>query len=308
MPPIKSKLRKVMLGFSHVKCLVSHLFYCGIIIILAAGCRQSVTSEIASPYAFFVAGHVSGNPSNFHQGLHPPFKERLFLINEDSSLSFGVLNGDMVKKGSTQNFTALRDDLAQISAPIYFVAGNHDVTDRPLYEANFGESYYAFKQQHELFIILDSNLDGWNISGDQLEFLREALSSAGEEVSTVFIFVHHLLWWSRENIFKDVRINSSTGRHDRINFYEEILPLVQALERPVYFIAGDVGAQATGSEIVYHREGQITYLASGMGGGVRDHFLKFTIETDQQIKMEIIALNGDDPYALGDIEDYRLPQ
>ena len=297
-----------MLVFFCDKCLPNHLFYCGILCMLVTGCRKSVTSEIAPPYAFFVAGHVSGNPSHFHQGLHPPFKERLFLINEDSTLSFGVLNGDMVKKGSIQNFTALRHDLAEISNPIYFVAGNHDVTDRALYEANFGESYYAFKRQHELFIVLDSNLDGWNISGDQLEFLREELRTIGEEVSTIFIFVHHLLWWSRENIFKDVRINSSTGRHDQINFYEEILPLVQSVERPVYFIAGDVGAQATGSEIVFHREGQITYLASGMGGGVRDHFLKFNIEADQLVKIEIIALNGDNPDALGEIDDYRLSQ
>ena len=287
------------------RCLIGQALT---MVVLLAGCTKSeMMSDQQEAYRFFVAGHVSGNPANWHQGFHAPFREKGHLISQDSNIAFGLLLGDMVKKGSISNFDALDADIKDLGKPIHVVAGNHDVTDRPLFDQRYGPSYYSFLEKGDLFIVLDSNLDGWNISGKQLEFLKGTLEE-NHQPRNVFIFVHHLLWWSRENKFSNVRINSSTGRADQINFYSELLPLFEGKAAPFYIFAGDVGAQATGSEYMYYRENEVTLIATGMGGGVRDNFITIDVDPNGQIRFDLVAINGDDRNALGNLEDYILPE
>ena len=251
--------------------------FTGLIVVFLACQPSDMAIDSALPYSFFVAGHVSGNPANWHQGFHAPFREKLHLISKDTSLSFGFLLGDMVKNGSASNFEAVDRDIALLEKPVHIVAGNHDVSDRQLFDQHYGPSYYMFRQNGDLFIVLDSNLDGWNIQGDQLEFFRSTLKD-NPDARNIFIFVHHLLWWSKENKFSKIRINSSTGRAEMINFYSDLVPLLHEQKAPSYFFAGDVGAQATGSEFMYFQDEKITYIASGMGGGVRDNFIIINVD------------------------------
>ena len=269
--------------------------------------KDSSQIILGSSYAFFAAGHTSGNPANWHRGFHAPFREKLHLIAQDSTIEFGFLLGDMVKKGSEENFRVLDEEIQLMNKTTHIVAGNHDVTDRALFDARYAPSFYAFRRHHDLFIVLDSNLDGWNISGKQQAFLKETLE-ANTSCVHIFIMVHHLLWWSRENIFRHVRINSSTGRSQEVNFYTEILPLLRNQKKPVFLFAGDVGAQATGSEFIYHRDDNVTYIATGMGGSQRDNFIIVDRPLAGSVQFRLIALNGDDISALGRLEDYRLPE
>ncbi len=261
--------------------------------------------EFEDPYGFFVAGHLYGQPSVFRRGVHPPFLGKSALIINDSLIRFGVLTGDFVRKASAENFNAFEADMKWFEHPIYIAAGNHDLSDRSLFENRYGPTYYSFQHNSDIFIILDSNLDGWNISGDQLVFLEEILNDKIPSTRNIFVFVHHLIWWSRDNDFHQVRINSSTGRADSTNFFSSVLPLFTVLDKPVYFFAGDVGAQPVGSEFMYYQEDNIFFIASGMGGGERDNFLIVTVTDEVQIRL--VAINGDDPDALGRLEDYVLP-
>jgi hypothetical protein len=114
------------------------------------------------------------------------------------------------------------------------------------------------------------------------------------------------LWWAPDNIFKNVNINSLDGRADTINYWDEVEPLFHLLPIPVYLFAGDVGASATGDEFMYYHYDNITLIASGMGGEVRDNFVIVDVYNDKTIHFRLIALNGDDINALGKLEDYRL--
>ena len=159
------------------------IFYCslsaknGLLLLILLSCchHADIQLEEKDPYRFFIAGHVSGNPANWHQGFHAPFKEKSYLISQDTSIEFGVLLGDMVKKGSTSNFMKLDEDIGALERPTHIVAGNHDVTDRPLFDQWYGPSYYSFIHNGDLFVVLDSNLDGWNIKEHQLRFLTSTL-------------------------------------------------------------------------------------------------------------------------------------
>jgi len=269
--------------------------------------EDGTTEESPISYSFFIAGHTYGTPGVDNDGLHPAFKNKFDLIQSDGHIDFGVLTGDIVITGTEQNWNEVDNDIIDLGLPVYFAAGNHDITDRVLFESRYGQTYYSFVHQSDLFIVLDPNLDEWNISGNQLQFLENALNSEAQNVNNIFVFFHQVLWWEPDNIYQNVTLNSLAGRADTINFWNEIEPLFNGLSKPVHMFAGDVGAYYTGSEFMYHQYENITLIASGMGGNVRDNFIIIDVHEDASVSYRLIALNAPDISALGDLEDYTLP-
>ena len=269
--------------------------------------EDGTTEESPISYSFFIAGHTYGSPGVDNDGLHPAFKNKFDLIQSDGHIGFGVLTGDIVITGTEQNWNEVDNDIIDLGLPVYFAAGNHDITDRVLFESRYGQTYYSFVHQSDLFIVLDPNLDEWNISDDQLQFLENALNSEAQNVNNIFVFFHQVLWWEPDNIYQNVTLNSLAGRADTINFWNEIEPLFNGLPKPVHMFAGDVGAFNTGSEFMYHQYENITLIASGMGGNVRDNFIIIDVHEDASVSFRLIALNAPDISALGDLEDYTLP-
>ncbi|MDC0297006.1 metallophosphoesterase [Crocinitomicaceae bacterium] len=269
--------------------------------------EDGTTEESPISYSFFIAGHTYGTPGVDNIGVHPPFKNKFDLIKNDERINFGVFTGDIVPNGSAQNWNEIDSDVTDLGLPVYFAAGNHDITDRVLFESRYGQTYYSFVHQSDLFIVLDPNLDEWNISDNQLQFLENALNSEAQNVNNIFVFFHQVLWWEPDNIYQNVTLNSLAGRADTINFWNEIEPLFNGLPKPVHMFAGDVGAFNTGSEFMYHKYENITLIASGMGGNVRDNFIIIDVHEDASVSYRLIALNAPDISALGDLEDYTLP-
>ena len=271
----------------------------------ATSCDDDETKE-ESNYAFFIAGHTYGSPGANNEGVHPPFKENFDLIRDDNLVEFGFFTGDMVFIPTAEDWDEIDADVESLGMPVYFAAGNHDVTDRELYESRYGMTYYSFKENNDLFIVLDPNLDNWNISGDQLDFLIQTLEDNQDDTNNVFVFFHQLLWWESDNIYQNITLNSIQGRADEINFWTEIEPLFRAMPNEVYMFAGDVGANPTGDEFMYHNYNNITLVASGMGGGQRDNIIFIDVAKDKTVSFRLIALNGTDINALGLLEDYVL--
>ena len=285
--------------------------YIGLILTFALfSCSKDecdVVKEVPIDYSFFIAGHTYGAPGVDNAGVHPPFRNKFDFIKDDESLNFGVFTGDIVPVGTIQNWDEIDQDIQELALPVYFAAGNHDITDRALYESRYGQSYYSFTNHEDLFIVLDPNIDAWNISGDQLSFLENVLNSEAQNANNIFVFFHQLLWWEPDNIYQNVVLNSLAGRADTINFWSEIEPLFAELSNPFHLFAGDVGAYNTGSEFMFHQYDNITLIASGMGGNVRDNFVIIDVYEDGSVGYRLIALNDPDVTALGKLEDYILP-
>ena len=206
-------------------------------------------------------------------------------------MELGFLTGDIVIKGSEKNWDEVDADLDLFDFPVHFAVGNHDMKGRELYESRYGRTYFSFKHRSDLFIVLDPNLKAWNISDEQLSFLKTILIENTSSVDHVFVFFHQVLWWSPDNRYRKIVVNSTEGRAERINFWSEVEPLFSGLEIPVTMFAGDVGAFNTGSEYTEHRDGNITYIASGMGSGVNDNFVIVNIHKDNSVNVQRINLN-----------------
>jgi len=274
---------------------------------ILCGCSPQLGPTEQIDYSFFVAGHTYGKPGVDNGGLHPPFKDKYEFIRKDEHIDFGVLTGDIVLRGSSKNWDEVDTDIALLERPVHFAVGNHDMTDRALYESRYGRTYSSFIHKGDLCIILDPNLDHWNISGEQLKFLKETLNREHENVTNIFVFFHQALWWTADNKYKKLKLNSLQGRAESVNFWTQLEPLFSALPNKVYMFAGDVGANPTGSEFMYDAYDNITLIASGMGGERRDNFIIADVKKDKTVSFRLIALNGENVNALGKLESYVLP-
>lgn len=263
-------------------------------------------------FSFFVAGHAYGDPRDKGntKGIYGPFKDKFGYINELEKMKLGFLLGDVVWRPNA--WPEAQEDIALLKMPVHIVRGNHDGKLED-FENKFGKSYKSFVQDKNLFIVLDPNLDKWNISGDQLVFLKNTLRNNTDEVDNIFIMAHQVLWWSKEKLSRPLP-NSLQNRADETNFWSKIDPLLKGLNKPVFLFAGDVGAFSMETrktnriiEYFYYQEGNVTYISSGMGGGVRDNIVIVDVLNDGEVNLRLIALNGEDINGLGKLEDYVNP-
>ena len=73
---------------------------------------------------------------------------------------FMVICGDMTNHGNYMSqVDAVKRSLAKLETPVYYVPGNHDISMTPediaAYKKNYGNDYYKFSVENNLFIILD---------------------------------------------------------------------------------------------------------------------------------------------------------
>ena len=283
----------------------------GIIVILSYSCRDHQPKPKGPDplYSFFIAGHTYGHIDSNNVGLHPPFEAKYPLINQDPFLEMGFLTGDIVRLPSEKDWEEVDSSVARIEMPVHFVAGNHDMKDRPLYESRYGDSYYYFKQHQDLFIVLDANVEEWRIDAQQLDSLRSVLDREADSAENIFVFFHQLLWWTPDNLFQNLNVNNIITRPDSVNFWEEVEPIFRDLSNPVFMFAGDLGAHhgLGWDAYMYYTYANITFVASGMGNYKTDNFVIVDVLPDKTIRYRLVALNGNDIDALGELTDYRLP-
>ena len=258
-------------------------------------------------YSFFVAGHTYGNPMVPSTGIYPTFVDKFNIINEDANQLFGFFTGDITRQGREEQWEYVDSDIVKINVPVNYIVGNHDSYHRDVFIERYGNTYSSFISNDDLFIILDPNLDDWNISGEQLSFLDSVVLVNKNSVDNIFVFFHQLLWWSPDNIFKNVKLNSTEGRDSVLNFWTDVEPIFNSISNNVVMFAGDLGALWGSSNYMYYKYDNITFVASGMGDGNGDNFIIVEVFEDKSINFRLIAINGNDINALGDLEEYELP-
>ncbi len=281
-----------------MRCILFHLRHPLFLLILLISLLFSSCTMTQDPpipvsisYSFFVAGHTYGKAGVDNIGLHPPFQDKFDMLN-DRGIELGFLTGDIVKQGTVKDWDEVDSVLNYLNATVYFAVGNHDMTDRELYESRYGNTYFDFTYKEDLFIILDPNIDQWNISGDQLDFLKDVLNSKADKAEHIFVFFHQLLWWEKDNKYKNFKPNSFEGRADTINFWSEVEPLFSGLVNQVFMFAGDFGAANWSDNFMYDHYGNISLLSSGMGEGYGDNFLIINVPDNGEVTIELIPLYG----------------
>lgn len=247
--------------------------------------------KVDSTYSFFIAGHSYGTPGVDNAGLHPPFEAKFPYIQSRQEIGFGILLGDIVRPSPIeQDWVDVDNSVESLGLPVYFAVGNHDMENREVFESRYGSTYYAFDVSDDLFIVLDPNLDGWNISGDQMTFLDSLLSNHANEYENIFVAFHQLLWWESDNKYAPVYPNSLAGRAEVVNFWTEVEPLFHQLQNKVFMMAGDLGAASWSSDVLYDTYDNITFVATGMGENDGDNFIVINEYDNDIVSFDLVCL------------------
>lgn len=243
-------------------------------------------------YLIIVAGHIYG--SNKPTASHPA-KSFINNLNYFADLNprMMILLGDIVPHSTAADFHDLEERfLFDQSYPIFNAVGNHDIEDRQLYEDRYGPTYYYFPYHSSYFIILDTELENCRIRGDQLEMLDTALKNAVSDsrISQIFIFTHKVLFFD-QSLYQRLTIDQSHLPNDRYsclfsNNYSRLLTdffLPAAEIKPVYLIAGDVGAWGGNlTPFQAHYPGSDFHLlTTGLGDTAQDTVILINIKGDR---------------------------
>lgn len=265
-----------------------YILWCLFLAICLSSCEETEQKS----YSFFIAGHSYGKAGVNNVGLHPPFKAQFDSIRKQKNIELGVLTGDIVSPHPTlQDWVEVDADIASLGIPVYFSVGNHDMENRAVYEERYGKTYSSFVHQSDLFILLDPNLEAWNISGEQLSFLKKTLEEKKESVHNIYVFFHQLLWIQKGTKYEHLHPNSLSGRAAEINFWTEIEPLFHQLSNPVFMFAGDLGGGTWADNFYYDQYDNITFMASGMGDGEGDNYVILNVAEDKTLTYDKVIID-----------------
>ena len=181
-------------------------------------------------------------------------------INPD----FVVICGDMVHNSdSDEQFQELIriSRLLNEDIKLYWVAGNHDVGDKPTraglaqYKEQFGEYNYSFQEENCYFIVLNSSIcydpgsvpDEWEILISFLE--KELQIAASVQQRHKIIFMHHPLYLNDPNEGDNYFVIPSARRAkiiDLITEYDVSAVFTGHLHRNNYKKIGNTELVSTG--------------------------------------------------------------
>ncbi len=175
-------------------------------------------------FQFAIVGDRTGG---MREGVFESAVDDLNLMQPE----FVISVGDLIK-GYTRDEDEMYDQweefddiVQQLQMPFFYVPGNHDLSYPELldeWEARFGPTYYSFKYNGALFVVLNSQFID-NPKGTwpgehkkQLAFLEKTLKKAGP-VRWTFVFLHHPFWTLRNSK------KMMAGSYDRWLEVEELL-------------------------------------------------------------------------------------
>ena len=265
--------------------------------------KPVVYRELA--YSFYVAGHIYGSHdkkgTSGQDDIHLAFAAALPEIAADESIEFGILNGDTVMIPSEISYANLKSAMEITGKSYYIAPGNHDLDGSGLFATHFGDTYRSFNKGNDLFLILTPELD-WHLEDKQMQFLKKKIME-NPNAANIFVFTHYLFWLDGDH-FAWVQPNGGPYKKNCSNFWSEVTPLFNDYEGDVYFIAGDVGAFKNHESVVYERESNLHFIASGMGSGLLDNYLIAHVYDDGKVDFTVMRLDSESSSELGAIQNW----
>jgi len=230
-----------------------------------------------------------GDPKN-----SPVFQQIVRKLNNDASLQFAIIGGDLVLYPDRETFKSFLEQRRDLEIPSLTLPGNHDVAfdNMDLYYHIFGRMYYAFVLGNSKFIFLDDSNE-MDIGDEQEAWLKKELKD-GMNYKYRFVFMHVPLWDPRdkpgvliryahslkdpdvarriEKLFLKYKVTTLFASH--IHAYYDV-----AIRGLHTIISGGAGAELVGKEPDH------TFY----------HYVRVTV-TDQGVQTDVVKLDKAVPY------------
>jgi Calcineurin-like phosphoesterase len=263
---------------------------------------KKIEIDSSNNYSFIVSGHFYGGSTNSTGYPANTLLANLDWIN-DSDNNFLICLGDLFKDVQNDIPKYQSSLFDELNLPLYNAVGNHDLSGN-IFQENFGETSYYFQAGNDIHLILDSEQDDGDISGNQLELLKKAIEVAkGLDEANLFIYAHRTLWKEAYPEMESV-FNDNTQSLTANNFEDEIKPLLEkaAEQMNVYWFAGSLG-NAPASFFYHHDEkSKLTFIATAIRALPRDAVLEVSVN-EGDVSFNTHSLTGQE---LEPVESYNL--
>lgn len=259
------------------------MFRGSLVLVLALyviSCRKDAVIPVDKEVAnYIIIGHAYGTPSNQPPALYEKLVPQLAFFHTTLQPNKFIFTGDVTYTGTEENWQSVLFQLDSLDIDFWVAPGNHEFYTDYFSTVVQPELFFTRRIGSNMFIILNTNFNGWTIDQPQIDMLDYELSNI-DDVDNIFVFTHQVWWANDENAklnLETVFPNSNALQNGPTNFWTDAFPLFESLENKVYFFAGDVGTWSWVPNYNFQRSENFYFYASGIGSGIDDNVLHLKI-------------------------------
>lgn len=252
--------------------------------------KAAVPPDSMGNYRLLIGGHFHGSSTNSSGFPAATLLANIETLNATGANVF-LSTGDLFlrpDRDSLRYITALFDKL---ELPLFNAPGNHDLEGSAFRSAT--RMPVMIPMGGDRIILLDTERDNSDISGDQLQQIKDAEQAATEgRLQHLFIISHRPVWSEGEPKYGDL-FSGNTRSLTGSNFTKDVLPVLQRIAQhaEVYWISGSMAGRAPASIFFQQHEPNITFIQSAIRDELRDAVLIADV-TPQGVSWKGLSLTG----------------
>lgn len=225
--------------------------------------------DSAGNYRLLISGHFHGSSTN---GSGYPAATLLANIDALNATKANILlsTGDLFLRPDRDSARYVEAFFSKLRLPLFNAPGNHDLEGKAYSAAS--TMPLVIDMGRDRIILLDTERDNSDISGDQLQLIDGAEQDASNGVlDHLFIVSHRPIWAEREPRYGDL-FHGNTRSLTGGNFKAYVLPELQRIAKhaEVYWISGSMAGGAPASIFFQQHEANITFIQSAIRDELRD--------------------------------------
>ena len=204
---------------------------------------MNILSILLFSFALLTDTHISTSNPRPMEDLQRSIAD----INQNSSIEFVVITGDLTENGDLASIQAIKNALDQLNVPYYAASGNHETTWSESgvmdFSRVFGDSRFAFTHNDMYFIGFNSGpvirmADG-HVAPQDITWLKHNLDSVSAAGNTpIFVFTHYPLrngdvdnWYDVTDVLRQHNVQCIMGGHYHRNLHFDCDGISDVLNR-----------------------------------------------------------------------------
>lgn len=264
--------------------------------------QRKIQVDSTGDYTFIVSGHFYGDGSNKSGYPANTLLGNLDQINT-SNAAMLVCLGDLFMDVENDLPKYQHSIFQQLKMPLVNSVGNHDLSGN-FYQEHFGKTYFEFQIHRDLHLVLDTELENGDITGEQLLLLQAAKNRTKlGEIDNVFIYTHRTIWSKSYSEMEGLFLDNTQGI-GATNYSGEVLPILKEIGKnaSVYLFSGSLG-NAPASFFYFHDQpNSISIIGTAIRALKRDALLYVHVKQGK-VSFETVSLTGE---TLMPLESYSV--
>jgi len=262
-----------------------------------AAAQRSPFTGVAVPsldtsghYRLIISGHFHGSSTD-RSGY--PAATLLANLDRVNALAPAVLisTGDLFMDPDRDSARYTRSLFERLQLPLFNAPGNHDRHGSAYHKAS--DCPVIIQRGPDRIVVLDTERDDSDITGDQLEVLEKAArDAAAGGVRRLFVISHRPVWAEEDPTYSPL-FADNTRSLTTPNFSKEVKPVLDRIaeQAELFWVSGSMAGRAPASIFFQRHAPNITYIQSAIRNELRDALLIADITADS-IAWSAMSLTG----------------